>query len=78
MGLLDGKVAVVTGGASGMGQATVLRFLEEGARVVVGDLNQETGDATVELARARGAGDRIRFIRTNVAEEDALTKRDRS
>ena len=69
---LAGKVAIVTGGASGMGQATVLRFLDEGARVVVADLNEANGEATVELAKARGAGDRIRFIRTNVAEEEQI------
>ena len=39
MGRLDGKTAWVTGGASGIGAAIVLRFLEEGARVVVTDLN---------------------------------------
>ena len=40
-GRLDGKVAVVTGGCSGIGLATVLRFAEEGAQVVVGDLEFE-------------------------------------
>lgn len=68
-GRLAGKVAVVTGGASGMGRATVLRFLDEGARVVIADLNQETGKQTLALAEARGAGDRARFLRTDVAEE---------
>jgi NAD(P)-dependent dehydrogenase (short-subunit alcohol dehydrogenase family) len=68
-GRLDGKVAAITGGASGMGRATVLRFLDEGARVVVGDLNEATGKETVELAARRGAGDRVRFVRTDVAEE---------
>ena len=53
-GRLDGKVAVVTGGASGMGHATVERFLAEGASVVIGDLN----------------GDRVRFTRTDVSVED--------
>jgi len=42
-GRLDGKVAVVTGGGNGIGRATVLRFLGEGARVVVADLNEVTG-----------------------------------
>ena len=39
---LEGKVAVITGGASGMGRSTVLRFLEEGARVVIADLTKQT------------------------------------
>ena len=62
---LDGKVALITGGASGMGLATVRRFLDEGARVVIADLNQASGDA----AMADLADDRVRFVRTDVAEE---------
>ena len=69
---LTGKVAIVTGGASGMGQATVLRFLDEGARVVVADLNEQNGASTLELARARGAGARVRFVKTDVAEEEQI------
>jgi NAD(P)-dependent dehydrogenase (short-subunit alcohol dehydrogenase family) len=69
-GRFEGKVAVVTGGGNGIGRATVLRFLEEGARgVVVADLNAETGEETIALARSAGHGDRARFVRTNVAEE---------
>ena len=69
MGRLDGKVAVVTGGASGMGRATVELFLQEGARVVVADLNEENGRALLgELDRAgRSAG--VAFVRADVAEE---------
>src|SRR6185503_20639695 len=69
-GRMEGKVAVVTGGGNGIGRATVLRFLAEGARgVVVADLNVETGNETIDLARRAGHGDRARFVRTNVAEE---------
>ena len=66
---LDGKVAVITGGASGMGKATVFRFLAEGASVIIGDLNEDTGKATLSEIEERGAADRAIFITTDVAEE---------
>lgn len=68
-GRLAGKVAVVTGGGSGMGRDTVLRFLDEGAAVVVADLNEANGLETVALAKAAGHGERAAFIRADVAQE---------
>jgi NAD(P)-dependent dehydrogenase (short-subunit alcohol dehydrogenase family) len=63
-GRLAGKVAVVTGGASGIGEGTVRRFVAEGARVVVADLQHELGRALVaEL------GDATRFAPTDVTSE---------
>lgn len=43
MGMLDGKVAIITGAARGQGAAAARRFVEEGARVVIGDVNDELG-----------------------------------
>ncbi len=68
---LRDKVAVITGGAGGMGQATVMRFLAEGARVVIADFNGETGAATLAEATAGHPG-MARFIKTDVAQESAV------
>jgi NAD(P)-dependent dehydrogenase (short-subunit alcohol dehydrogenase family) len=62
---LKGRVAVVTGGARGIGEGTVRRFVEEGASVIISDLQAEAGEA---LARELGAA--ARFIRTDVTREE--------
>ena len=51
---LDGKIAVITGGASGIGKASVERFIAEGAHVVMGDLENRTrrGDGPVSRTKA--------------------------
>ena len=64
MGRLDDKVAVITGGASGMGAATVRRFVAEGAQVVICDLNEEAGAALAE-----SLGDAAVFVKTDVTQE---------
>ena len=64
---LQSRVAVVTGGASGIGEATVRRFVEEGAQVVVADLQREPGEA---LAAELGAA--VRFIATDVTDEQQI------
>jgi 3(or 17)beta-hydroxysteroid dehydrogenase len=64
---LDGKVALVTGAAWGMGAATARLFAREGARVAVADLLEEEGRAVV--AEISAAGGTARFLRLDVAEE---------
>ena len=67
MGKLDGKVAVITGAASGMGRATAIRFAQEGAALVVADLNSQGGELVVsEIAAANG---QAVFQRTDVSDE---------
>ncbi len=65
MGRLDGKTAVITGGASGIGEGCVRRFTAEGARVVIADVNADRGAALVEEI-----GDGVLFHRTDVSKED--------
>lgn len=66
---LKDKVAVVTGGAGGMGQATVMRLMAEGAKVVIADFNAEQGAQTLALASAASHGDQARFLKVDVANE---------
>ena len=65
MALLENKVALVTGGSSGIGRATALAFAREGAQVVVSDVNSVGGHETVEQIEADG-GEAI-FVEANVA-----------
>lgn len=68
-GELDGKVAVITGGASGLGEGLARRFAAEGARVVVGDIDVERGQAL-----AADLGDAVRFVETDVADVAQVTR----
>jgi len=64
MGKVEGKVALVTGAASGMGRADAVLLAAEGARVVVADLNEADGQAVAE-----SIGDQAVFMRLDVTDE---------
>lgn len=66
---LDGKLAVITGGISGLGRATAERFAKEGARVVIADINAEKGETAAQEMSAGGAA--IEFIAVNVRDESS-------
>lgn len=66
MNLVSGKVALVTGAGAGIGRAAALKFAEEGAKVIISDVNAAGGNETVSLVKERG-GDAI-FIIADVAK----------
>ncbi len=66
---IKGCTAVITGGASGLGEACVYKLVKEGANVAVLDLNEDLGEKLVtEL------GDSVIFCKTNVADEESVSK----
>lgn len=65
-GLLDNKVAIITGGASGLGAAGVRRFVEEGARVAVADIRAPREDFETVY------GDKVIFVKCDVSSEEAV------
>jgi NAD(P)-dependent dehydrogenase (short-subunit alcohol dehydrogenase family) len=67
-------VAVVTGGASGLGLATTKALLDEGAKVVILDLPSSKGEEVAADLNAQSGGDRVRFAAADVTDEDAVAK----
>ncbi|HLO54832.1 MAG TPA: 3-oxoacyl-[acyl-carrier-protein] reductase [Saprospiraceae bacterium] len=69
---LEGKVAIVTGGSAGIGKATVLKFVAEGAKVAVWDINEERG---LELETTLNKeGHNITFYMVNTADESQINE----
>jgi len=67
---LEGKVAIITGAGSGMGRASALLFAQEGAAVVVADIQEEAGRETV--AQIKKEGGKAEFIKTDVTSAKAV------
>jgi len=70
--LLEGKVAVITGGSSGIGRATALAFAAEGARVAIGARRAAESEETIRLIQAQG-GEAI-FVPTDVTRADQVQR----
>src|SRR3954453_14466443 len=70
MGKLQDKVAVITGGASGIGAATAKLFVAEGAKVVLVDLNEEKGKAFEAELQAQNA--EAFFVKANITIEEEV------
>ena len=68
MGRLKEKVAIITGGGGGIGRATAIRFAEEGASVIVADIDTSRGEESAQLAKdaAGNCGGDALFIETDV------------
>ena len=69
MNRLAGKVAVITGGGSGIGRASARMFVAEGAKVIVAEIDKSLGEAS-----AREAGADARFVHTDVTDEDSVKR----
>jgi NAD(P)-dependent dehydrogenase (short-subunit alcohol dehydrogenase family) len=66
---INNKVAVITGGASGLGEATMRRYLEQGAKVAIFDMNDERGNMLAEQL-----GDNLRYFNVNVTDPESVSK----
>ena len=71
-GRVEGKTIIVTGAAQGFGQGIAQELLKQGANIVVADLNDVTGNATVEEFNKMAKNNKAIFVKTNVGDLDSL------
>src|SRR5438034_11734885 len=69
-GRVAGKVALITGGASGIGRATALTFAREGAKLVIADMNADGGQQTVHMITEDGG--EAAFVQVDVTSASAV------
>ena len=69
-GLLEGKTIIITGGSTGIGRASAERCAEEGAAVVIADVNKTEAQATCDAIKATGGN--VMFVETDVTDSNAV------
>ena len=65
MNLLDGKICIITGGGRGTGKTTAIKFAEEGAKIVIAEFDEESGQSTADAVGGL-------FVKTNVADKGSV------
>ena len=68
---LKGKVAIVAGGATGIGAATAIRLAEEGVAVVIGDINQDSAETVASKIQATGGW--AEAVRFDISDDDSVS-----
>ena len=71
-GLLEGKTIIITGGSTGIGRATSIRAAQEGAAVVIADINKDEAQKTCDTIKASNGN--VMFVETDVTDTDAIKR----